>query len=903
MKINLNMKQKLVVLLIVTITLALVLTGILLTSLQYRFFRQETIDNIHKAHDVLMQNLQTNKNDLKINGAEVAQNESIISSVNMISTYQSVEDYRPVIFDEEKKTLVTHLSELVAMADFDLVSLYDAGGELVTFYMQKDFGSLFGIVSYPQAEPLIYLSTAPGRVSWTEAPLPSLVNQHAWQKGGEPYSMQYIRVKNGFVLMLTLPIVRVFPDNTAKTIGFVEVSNYLGEDFVDNIAKQTQMGFQLITPDLNIGDLELSDHLHQLIPHSPLLTDDQGGGIDYVENADYFLHSHSLQLHDGSSVYFIFGRDKEVLKAQLQNVQLVLLMVLACTGLISIPLGIYVARKTITVPIERLLEGVNALREGAYESPISVVTNGEIGALAKSFNDMGQAITQREAGLQRAKEEWERTFDSISDILTIQDKEFHIIMANKATCEFFGKSRDEIQGEICYELFHDSSVPCLGCPTIKTLEDNKNHNAEMIVGRQQSKRNMLLSSSPIFDDEEECIGIVYSAKDLTEIKELENKLRQAQKMEAIGTLAGGIAHDFNNILTPILGYSEILMDAFPVGSQERADEEHVLKAANRAKELVKQILTFSRQTEHERKPVKLHFIIKEALKLLRSSLSANIEIKQNIYADSCPVLADPTQVHQVLMNLCTNSYHAMRDTGGILTVSLSEVEISPEDYQDNLSLQTGKYIKLAVSDTGHGMDKVLVEKIFDPYFTTKKKGEGTGLGLSVVHGIVKSHHGQITVYSEPGQGTEFHVYLPCIEAPVPASLAEQQEIPKGRQEKVLVVDDEEAIAELLGNMLEKLGYVVMTKSNSAMALETFQDEYKSIDLVVTDMSMPGMNGAELAAELLKIKPGLPIILCTGFSEIINEEKARAFGFTGFLLKPVLKSQLANAVKDALAGLG
>lgn len=903
MKINLSINQKLVVLLIGTITLALVLTGILLTSLQYRFFRQETIDNIHKAHMVLMQNLQTNRNDLKVNGAEIAQNESIISSVNMISEYQSVEDYQSVLFDEEKKILVTHLSELVAMADFDLVSIYDAGGELVTFCMQKDYGSLLGIVSYRQDEPIIYLSANPERVSWTEAPLPSLLNQHVWQKGGKPYSMQYIRVKNGFALMLTLPIVRVFPDNTAKTIGFVEISNYLGKDFVDSMVKQTQMGFQLITPDLNIGDLQLSDYLQQLIPHSPLLTDDHGGEVDYVENRDYYLHSHSLQLHDGSYVYFVFGRDKEVLKAQLRNVQLVLLVVLVCTGLICLPFGIYVARRTITVPIERLLEGVNALKKGAYESPIPIVTNGELGALAKSFNEMGQAITQRESGLQRAQEEWERTFDSISDIITIQDKKFRIIMANQATCDFLELGREEIQGQFCYELFHNISMPCLGCPTLKTLEDKKNHSVEMMCGQQQMKRNLLFSSSPIFDDAGECIGIVYSAKDITKTKDLESRLRQAQKMEAIGTLAGGIAHDFNNILTPILGYSEILMESLPAGSQERANEGQVLKAANRAKELVKQILTFSRQTEQERKPVQIYLIIKEALKLLRSSLPANIEIKQYIYVDCCQVLADATQIHQVLMNLCTNAYHAMRDTGGTLTVSLSEEEITPEDYSDNLSLQTGKYIKLAVSDTGHGIDKDLIEKIFDPYFTTKKKGEGTGLGLSVVHGIVKNHHGQITVYSEPGQGTEFHVYLPCIEVQAPASLAEQQEIPLGRQEKVLVVDDEKPIAELLGCMLEKLGYVVVTKSNSSTALETFKEQYKSIDLVVTDMAMPGMSGAELATELLKIKPGLPIILCTGFSEIINEEKAKAVGFTGFLLKPVLKSQLAHAVKDALAGLG
>ena len=896
---NFSIKQKLVALLIGTITLSLVLVGILLASLQHRFYLQETIGKIHRAHTVLVQNLRTNEDDLIINGAEISQDESVIASVNMITEYQSFEEYQPIIFDEEKKTLITHLSERVVMADFDLIAIYDANGELITFGMQKDFGFLLGIVSYQEAEPVIFLSGTADRESWMESPLPSMVTQKMRKGGDEPDTIQHIRVENGFALVVTLPIVRNLPDNTAKTIGFVEVSNFLGKDFVDSIVNQTQMGFQLVTPDVNIGALQLGEYLHKLPHESHLFIDSHGGEDDYIENADYFLHYHSLLLHDGSHVCFIFGRDKEILKAQLRNMQLVLFVVLVCAGLICIPLGIYAAQKTITQPIERLLEGVNALRKGSYERPIPVVTNGELGALAQSFNDMGQAIKQREAGLERAKEEWERTFDSIGDIIMIQDKESRIILANKATCDFFGKSRDELQGRFCYELFYNRDLPCLGCPTLKTLEDNTSHSAEMICERQQPKRNLLLASSPIFDDQGECIGIVYSAKDITEIKELENTLRQAQKMEAIGTLAGGIAHDFNNILTPILGYSEMLMESLPKGSQERSDEEQVVKAASRAKELVKQILTFSRQTEHERNPVQAHLIVKEALKLMRSSMSANIEIQSNIGAACCPVFADPTQVHQVLMNLCTNAYHAMREKGGVLSVALSEVDISPEDYAENLALQSGKYLMLTVSDTGHGMDKALVEHIFDPYFTTKKKGEGTGLGLSVVHGIVKSHQGHITVYSEPGQGTEFHVYFPCIEATTPASLAEQQEIPRGRHEKVLVVDDEEPIAQMLGNMLEKLGYVVITKSNSMAALEIFRDQHESIDLVVTDMSMPGMSGAELAAELLKIKPGLPIILCTGFSEVINEKKAKAVGFKGFLLKPVLKRQLAQVAFEAL----
>ena len=475
-----------------------------------------------------------------------------------------------------------------------------------------------------------------------------------------------------------------------------------------------------------------------------------------------------------------------------------------------------------------------------------------------------------------------------------------MILVNQATCDFLGKTRDEIIGSPCYQLFYNRNSPCRNCPTQKTLQDYKSHSAEIINDTMQPAKNMLLSSSPIFDDPGECVGIVYSAKDITETRELENRLRQAQKMEAIGTLAGGIAHDFNNILTPILGYSEILMMSFSEGSRERENEEQVVKAAQRAKELVKQILTFSRETEQQQTPVQIHLIIKEALKLLRASLPANIIIKQNINTACCQVLADPTQIHQVLMNLCTNAYHAMRETGGTLTVTLSEMVMLPEDYAENLALQAGKYLKLTVGDNGQGMDHSLIEKIFDPYFTTKKKGDGTGLGLSVVHGIVKGHQGHITVYSEPGQGPEFHVYLPCIdEAPSLQSAEMQQQIPRGSMEKILIVDDEEVIGDMLGTILEHYGYKVQAETDSTIALETFRHQYQEIDLVITDMSMPGMNGGELATELLRIKPELPIILCTGFSEIIDEQMAKESGFKGFLLKPILTSQLTLAVQKAL----
>ncbi len=397
---------------------------------------------------------------------------------------------------------------------------------------------------------------------------------------------------------------------------------------------------------------------------------------------------------------------------------------------------------------------------------------------------------------------------------------------------------------------------------------------------------------------------VGTVQDITERKlaeeenqKLASQLRQAQKMEAIGTLAGGIAHDFNNILSIIFGYNELAMEEKdPVTRQHHLEELH--KGAERAKELVLQILAFSRKAEQQQHPLQISLIIKEALKMLRASIPTTIEIKQNI-ASSGLVMADPTQIHQVIMNLCTNAYHAMRETGGTLAVSLENVTIGPEDY-GYASLTPGSYLKLEVSDTGCGIEPKIQEKIFEPYFTTKKLGEGTGMGLAVVHGIVKSHHGHITVYSEPGKGTSFHVYLPLTEQSAVALPLETapQEL-RGKGERVLFVDDEEPIRAVVDAILSKNGYQVATFTDGMQAWAEFQKNPEQFDLAITDMTMPSITGAELAQKILALRPQTPVILCTGQSELINREKALAMGICDYLNKPIRKETLLRAARKAL----
>ncbi|HMK34801.1 MAG TPA: PAS domain S-box protein [Desulfomonilaceae bacterium] len=509
-------------------------------------------------------------------------------------------------------------------------------------------------------------------------------------------------------------------------------------------------------------------------------------------------------------------------------------------------------------------------------------------------------ITERKKG----EEERMRLVTAIAQAaegFVVTDKDWIIEYVNPAFERITGYGGNEIIGRHS-RIFENNKHD--GAP-YKAVEDSL-ASGNVWTGRVLNRRKdgtfyeAEVTTSPVRDNSSTVINYVSIHRDITHEVKLEKELRQAQKMEAIGTLAGGIAHDFNNILMAISGYTELAHGKSPEGGSVRRYLDQVRVATARATDLVAQILTFSRHTEQERRPMSVGPIVKEALKLLRSSLPSTIEIRREIEAlpEGGMVLTDPTQIHQVVMNLCTNAAHAMRANGGVLTVGLSCGPVGAPFFSPCPGLKPGPYLCLTVSDTGHGMDTSISERIFDPYFTTKGPGEGTGLGLAVVQGIVKSHGGAITMHSEPGQGTTFSVFLPLIEEEIAPGVEPVDALPVGC-ERVLFVDDENVLVDLGKEMLEVLGYGVTAKTGSLEALATFRARPDAFDLVITDMTMPDLTGKDLARELVAVRPDVPVILCSGFSELADGPLSREMGIREIVMKPYAIDHLAITIRKVL----
>lgn len=540
-----------------------------------------------------------------------------------------------------------------------------------------------------------------------------------------------------------------------------------------------------------------------------------------------------------------------------------------------------------------------------------------------TYEDLVQKIRQMEKKLAERYDLMSLITNTVPDLIWAKDLDNRYMLVNQAMCEklLMCGSPDKAMGKTM-DYFMDRQQDAGLKFVFREVWDRSDAAAIENTGHgrfleqwQAPDRHLVLDihEAPLFDEKGKPAGIVGCGRDITQEKEIkdaldrsearfkdiERQLFHAQKMEAMGTLAGGIAHDFNNMLSPIIGYTEMVLDDVPTDSQSYENLNEVLKSANRAKDLVQQILSFSRQSKETLTPLKLQPVLDNVCKLLRATLPATIQIKRHVSRKCGMVRADPTQIHQVLMNLCTNAYHAMRKDGGLLQVTLAEVEAIPANPAVSTPIISGPHAKIAVSDTGCGIKRDILGRIFDTYFTTKAVGEGTGLGLAMVYSIVKKHGAEIRVLSEPGKGSVFDIYLPIVAHKEPeATQALTRTILNG-DEHILLVDDELPILDMMKQMLERLGYCVTTRTNGAEAFETFCDSTDQYDLIITDMTMPGMTGVQLSKSVLEIKSGFPILLCTGYSEKINEKIIKKLGVSAYVMKPVVIYEMARTIREVL----
>jgi len=560
-------------------------------------------------------------------------------------------------------------------------------------------------------------------------------------------------------------------------------------------------------------------------------------------------------------------------------------------GLLEMFQEVYKTGKAITQPAAFYQDEKRALW---VENFVCKLPSGDIIAV---YNDI-TARKQAEQELANSKEEWERTFNSFTDIVTLQDLSMRIVKVNRAGCQLLGLEQEKILARPCYELFHGSDEPCVGCPLLETRKDFQPYTKEMY--HKKLDKTFLVSAAPVMSATGELEYIAHVAQDISDMKKLEQELYQAQKMEAIGTLAGGIAHDFNNILSGIIGYSQLIQNEVPVDSAAGQDIVEVINAGKRAADLVRQILTFSRKTESKSLPLRPHLLVKEALKLLHATLPTTISIEEDVDPDCGTILADPTNIHQVVVNLCTNALHAMSDEKGTLSVSLQRCEVRETDLNGEKNVSPGPFIVLSVSDTGSGMEQGTIDRIFEPYYTTKEVGTGTGLGLAVIHGIVQDAQGFIRVKSKPGEGSTFAVYLPLLQKKDGArDKSVDTAHSQGGHERILVVDDEAFLVRVTQRQLENLGYHVTSTTDSKDALEKIRTNPDGFDLLITDQTMPGLTGAELATAVKEIKPTLPIILCTGHSSVLSPKQSQAIGIARYIGKPVIGNTLSDAVREVL----
>lgn len=595
-----------------------------------------------------------------------------------------------------------------------------------------------------------------------------------------------------------------------------------------------------------------------------------------------------------------------------------LMILLGILLLATVPFGLALfLSRLISRPLYTLRNGVKRIGSGELDYRLEMPTGDEIEELVDDINTMAGKLEILRDGLQREIDERIQAEKSLAEQTELlnnvlsnvphsvfwKDKQFVYLGCNKAFAETAGlEDPGKVIGKTDYDLpwkkkesdfFRqcDRKVMDTGTPLLDV--------EETLTSVDGHEKTILISTVPLKDRQGIVFGVLSIYYDNTEHKRMEETLKQTQKMEAIGTLAGGIAHDFNNILGSIIGYTELAEANTDRNSPIHDYLQQVLISASRARDLVRQILTFSRKSPEKREPVKLSMIVKEEAKMLRSTLPTTIEIRQKIDDTEGMVHADPTQLHQIVMNLCTNAAQAMEGGEGLLEIALSSIIVTTRDSAEKYhDLPPGPFMELKISDNGTGIDSKIIHRIFEPFFTTKDKEKGTGLGLAVVHGIVREYGGHIMVESHPAKGTTFRVLLPQVISAADTAEVLPAEVPTGR-ERILFVDDDKALLDLGGKILESLGYHVTALNESIEAFKAYRLSPDSFDIVITDQTMPHLTGYNLSKQILKINPLARIILCTGYSDTITQEKVTAVGIKALLYKPISTRQIAKSIREVL----
>lgn len=596
----------------------------------------------------------------------------------------------------------------------------------------------------------------------------------------------------------------------------------------------------------------------------------------------------------------------------------VILLVVCSFGLLAACLIVWFLNTKITTRIVRLTRSAEELRKGKLDVAVVDEAEDELGELGRTFNFMAvrikdlvdnleNQIARQTKSLQLEKEKAQNYLDVAGVMLSVLDSSGKIRLMNQKGCEILQITEQQAIGQDWFEHYLPEEKKEEVRSVFGQLMSGDVRPAEYyenpIITSAGEMRIIAFHNTVLKDSQGNFSGVLFSGEDITERKQheaerevLEAQLRQAHKMEAIGTLAGGIAHDFNNILAAMLGFTELAKIDIPEYSPARYQLDEVINAGNRAKDLVKHILSFSRKEPQAREAVEVNFILKEVLQFLRATIPTTIRLDERLASDCGHILAEATQIHQVLVNLCTNAAHAMEDNGGILEISSSRVDISAEELAYATELKAGSYVMIMIRDNGTGIDPHIVDRIFDPYFTTKKVGKGSGMGLAVVAGIVKSSDGAITVESELGKGTTFKVYFPRVELESTIKAVHEEPLPLGK-EHILVVDDDPSITRLTQKRLEFLGYQVTAVTSSKECLELFSSTPDVYDMVITDQTMPFMTGDQLARALRQVRTNIPILLCTGYSSKMDDDKARAMEINAFILKPITHKELAKTVRQ------